>query len=468
MKRTGLMLLALILVGGLVFAAGCITAPASQPQSPEGKWILTDFGSNATPDHPMGVIDLQIAGTNVSGNSGVNQYFGTAVIDAANGKISFGPFGSTRMAGPENMMAQEQAYLAALANVTGYKITDGNLILTDAAGATILTFAVMPAVTLDGTSWTLAEDKNVTLEFTDGIFNGHAPVNLYSGAWYVTGTNGIEFGNVISTLMAGPTDAMNAESAYFKALANVTGYKITDDCLLLTDASGNTIMTFKENIVEIGITITGSWTLADDKNVTIDFDTFGEVSGKAPVNSYFGNVTITGTTISFGPIGSTKMAGPESAMNAESAYFAALANATGYKYGSSTLELTDADGNTLLTFVRTVNDGPISAKALPGMEKHGLVNEWFLTDDNAVTLTFSSDGFFGGHAPVNSYSGSYTETPDSLILSDVITTLMAGPEDAMIAESAYYAALGKVADYRVVDGRLYLNDAAGNTLLTFV
>ena len=87
MKRTGLVLLALILVGGLVFAAGCITAP--QTQSLEGNWILTGIGSNSTVENPTGIISMEIAGTNVSGNAGVNSYHGTITIE--DGKVTFGP-----------------------------------------------------------------------------------------------------------------------------------------------------------------------------------------------------------------------------------------------------------------------------------------------------------------------------------------------------------------------------------------
>ena len=205
MKRTGLVLLALILVGGLVFAAGCITAP--QTQSLEGNWILTGIGSNSTVENPTGIISMEIAGTNVSGNAGVNSYHGTITIE--DGKVTFGPMATTKMAGPENMMAQETEFLAALQNATAYTIANGVLTFTDASGNVLLTFAAMPAETLDGTSWTLEGNNDVTLEFTNGAFNGQAPVNLYFGSWSVT-ENGLLFGAVGSTIMAGPAVQLTA------------------------------------------------------------------------------------------------------------------------------------------------------------------------------------------------------------------------------------------------------------------
>ena len=160
------------------------------------------------------------------------------------GKVTFGPMATTKMAGPENMMAQETEFLAALQNATAYTIANGVLTFTDASGNVLLTFAAMPAETLDGTSWTLEGNNDVTLEFTNGAFNGQAPVNLYFGSCTVT-EDGLTFGAVGSTMMAGPEEDMAAESEFYSALGSVAGYKVVDGQLLLTDAAGNTVLTFE-------------------------------------------------------------------------------------------------------------------------------------------------------------------------------------------------------------------------------
>lgn len=346
MKRTGLVLIALIFVGGLVFAAGCIAAP--QNQSLEGNWILTGIGSGSNAEHPTGIISMVIAGTNVSGNAGVNLYHGTIAVE--NGKVTFSPMATTRMTGPENMMTQEQNFLAALQNVTGYTIANGVVTFTDTSGNTLLTFTAMPAKILDGTSWTLSDNSNVTLAFTNGAFNGQAPVNLYFGSWFVT-ENGITFGAVGSTMMAGPEDQMKAETEFFTSLNNVTGYKITDGQLLLTDKDGKTLLTFNEAALEqAGSPISGNWTLSTDNNITLDITADGTFNGQAPVNLYFGTANITGNSISFDAVASTLMAGPEDAMNAETEFYAALGTVAGYKVVDGRLFLTDTAGNTVLTF----------------------------------------------------------------------------------------------------------------------
>jgi heat shock protein HslJ len=50
----------------------------------------------------------------VTGFASVNQFFGSVKIDKAGGVKWPGPFGSTRMAGPQEQMKQEDTFLKAL------------------------------------------------------------------------------------------------------------------------------------------------------------------------------------------------------------------------------------------------------------------------------------------------------------------------------------------------------------------
>lgn len=58
----------------------------------------------------------------------LNNYFGGYTLDGD--KLTFGPAGSTMMAGPEEMMKAEHEYLQTLPKITGYTLEDGKLILT--------------------------------------------------------------------------------------------------------------------------------------------------------------------------------------------------------------------------------------------------------------------------------------------------------------------------------------------------
>ena len=83
-----------------------------------------------------------------------------------------------------------------------------------------------------------------------------------------------------------------------------------------------------------------------------------------------------------------------------------------------------------------------------------------------ITATFA-DGQVGGHGGVNSYSASCTIRGAALEVGDVTATLMAGPESANIAESAYFALLSEAASYRLEGDTLTLMDASGNDSLIY-
>ncbi len=84
-----------------------------------------------------------------------------------------------------------------------------------------------------------------------------------------------------------------------------------------------------------------------------------------------------------------------------------------------------------------------------------------------VTLGFQ-EGRAGGRAPVNRYFGTCTEGPGgSLVLGPFGMTMMAGPPEAMAAETAYVRLLEQVRGFRTGDDSLVLVDAQGAELLHF-
>jgi putative lipoprotein len=75
----------------------------------------------------------------LTGRSGCNRYFGQAEIDGV--RIGIGGLGTTRMACPEPMMAEEQRYLAAVESVAGWRIEGEALLLSDEEGTVRLRLA---------------------------------------------------------------------------------------------------------------------------------------------------------------------------------------------------------------------------------------------------------------------------------------------------------------------------------------
>ena len=73
----------------------------------------------------------------VAGSGGVNQFNGgyTATEDT----IEIGPLATTKMMGPEDLMAQEQAYIAALEAAASWEVANGLLTMRDADDAMQIT-----------------------------------------------------------------------------------------------------------------------------------------------------------------------------------------------------------------------------------------------------------------------------------------------------------------------------------------
>jgi heat shock protein HslJ len=101
-------------------------------------WTLVD-GPFGTDDLAAKGITIEFANDQVSGNSGVNTYFG-GYTSTTDGTLAFDPLASTMMAGDEAAMALEQEYLAALQTAFGYSITDGTLTVFGAADQ-VLTYS---------------------------------------------------------------------------------------------------------------------------------------------------------------------------------------------------------------------------------------------------------------------------------------------------------------------------------------
>jgi heat shock protein HslJ len=88
----------------------------------------------------------------------------------------------------------------------------------------------------------------------------------------------------------------------------------------------------------------------DDAQATLEFAENGRVSGSTTCNRFTGTATISGATISFGPLATTRRACAEALMNQERNYLAALAQAKEYEVQGSTLFLHLGGGSEPLRF----------------------------------------------------------------------------------------------------------------------
>lgn len=86
------------------------------------------------------------------------------------------------------------------------------------------------------------------------------------------------------------------------------------------------------------------------------------------------------------------------------------------------------------------------------------------TEEVKITINFAEENFFG-FSGVNNYFGKYTVSGDSIKLSHVGSTLMAGPREAMEKEFEYVSNLDKVEKYEIQKDTLILTTASGQQLI---
>ena len=111
---------------------------------PPGEWKLTFAVQQgrrlALPDEPRVTLSFDQNGM-AAGRSFVNRYFGTASL-TDHGQFGWtGALGSTRMAGPPELMAVEDQYFKALERVSRWRIENGMLILDSDDGAILLRYS---------------------------------------------------------------------------------------------------------------------------------------------------------------------------------------------------------------------------------------------------------------------------------------------------------------------------------------
>jgi|694.fasta_scaffold00276_17 heat shock protein HslJ/phosphoserine phosphatase len=104
-----------------------------------GKWLVEDIRGAGVLDRLQTTLQIT-ADSAVSGNTGVNQYGGQAIIDK--NQIKFGPLVSTRRAGPEAAMKQESQFTKALEETANYRLdSNGLLYFLDSEGKIALKFS---------------------------------------------------------------------------------------------------------------------------------------------------------------------------------------------------------------------------------------------------------------------------------------------------------------------------------------
>ena len=233
------------------------------------------------------------------------------------------------------------------------------------------------AVAFEGTTWQLSEYATeggaavpvpqlvaATATFADGLVSGNGGCNNYRAS-YTLDADAIAIGEISGTLIACQGPAGAVETAFFATFPKMTTVAVEGETLELTGDGGKLILRF--TVAETA-SLTGTLWLANGVNngrggvesvvagseLTAVFGEDGKVAGTGGCNTFSGTYTTDGTSISFGPLASTKMACPAEVMSQETAYFAALAASATYAISGDKLELRDAEGALQVGFDATV------------------------------------------------------------------------------------------------------------------
>lgn len=225
-------------------------------------------------------------------------------------------------------------------------------------------------LTLENTNWLATKLKTadvsgagITAIFQTGSLSGSDGCNRYITSYTVNGSSLTIKTPIAGTMMACPATSMAFATKYVSALGQVSSYSIENNNLLLKDAEGTIVISYREDsqtLFGTNWSVTGlnngqgavSSVLAES-SITLNFIDETQLGGSAGCNTYSGQYTAQDSTIVVGKIASTLMACLDEEVSAqETQYLAALQNATTYVIENDSLVMRDDDGAMQVTASR--------------------------------------------------------------------------------------------------------------------
>jgi len=487
--------MALVVLALLLSACGDDAAGSGTPGGAvTGDWVLAAGTVGREPLEPVPgrTITLTINDGQATGTSACNSYFGTVAIDG--GSVRFDGLGGTEMACEPDVMALEQAYLAALGNVREAAVEGDQLVLTGAdVELRFDTVEPFEPAALVGTSWELEAvigaggldasassplGEPATLELAhDGTITGSTGCNGFGGTYEVDGDQ-FTVGELAHTTHACPGDDIAAQARTLQELyAQPLTVSIKGEVLTLSAADGSGLVYRVQQdqaIPDDGITqeplplpgrstAAGWWLLREgtsdgapiavgDHRITLGL-VDGQLSARAECNSYGAPVAIDQTTISAAATdvgaGSTDML-CEGLMELEASYFSALSLPLAYERSGERLVLRG-------------DHGELMFEPAPEIDVAALVGRTWVLDSlldpdgtvmpavGAAELVLADDGTYTGTAGACAYFGEFVIEGDQVTYNATTIDESACPDDVDAVGARVFAAQGS-AFVPVIDG----------------
>jgi heat shock protein HslJ len=235
--------------GSASTAAASSSAAATGADPLDGTTWTLDVAGLEVPGADAVAPTISFASPNVSGSSGCNNFTGGYTV--AGDKLTLGQLASTQKACGPVETAVETAVLTRLGKVAGYTVAADKLTLTDASGATLLTYAAAKGG-VEG-AWeangylnagktafvSVVVDTKLTALFgPDGSVSGSAGCNTFTGTYTVDGDK-LTIGPLASTRkFCSPQEVMDQEAGYLAALSSSVSFQNDGVNLTLLNAEG--------------------------------------------------------------------------------------------------------------------------------------------------------------------------------------------------------------------------------------
>jgi heat shock protein HslJ len=272
--------------------------------------------------------------------------------------------------------ATETAYLDDLGRVASYALDRNGLTLLDQSGQPLLAFTAAAAPPITG-GWIVTSYKTsgrdlvsplegslltVVLE-PDGAIEGSSGCNHFAGSYTVDGDD-IVIGPLSSTRMAcASPELQTQETEYLAALAASNEWSLSGVDLELVDSSGAGKDTTVKLTAESEPSYIGSWEVTGydrgngsvvspiaDSTLTAVFSLDGTIAGDSGCNTYSGPYTVSGWSMTIGPLASSRAACSTAELSTqEQQYQAALQAVTSWATDADGIVLRNASGATLVT-----------------------------------------------------------------------------------------------------------------------
>jgi heat shock protein HslJ len=206
-----------------------------------------------------------------------------------------------------------------------------------------------------GTETAAPDGFVVDATFKDGKVAGFSGCNVYNASATVDGAK-LTIGKAATTAMACEPTATDLEASYLGNLSNAATFTATTDKLTIYNKTGKQVLAYAAGAAN---PLEGEWLVTGYNNgkeavtsaivgteLTATFTPDGQVSGSSGCNSYNGPYKLDGTSLTVGPLATTRKACEQDIMDQEMQFLAALQTPTTVEPSGATVTLRDASGAT--------------------------------------------------------------------------------------------------------------------------